>query len=83
MEAVDWFEHLATIFPNATGQLAADERDALLDLARIAAHTSERWTAPVSTYIAGLTLATVDPSERALRLRALVDELEAPDTPRD
>lgn len=77
MEAVGWFERLAAILPSGAEQPGPDERDALLDLARIAAHSSERWTAPVSTYMAGLALATVDPAERASRLRALVEELEA------
>lgn len=54
-----------------------DERAVLLELARVAAHTSERWTAPVTTYAAGLALATVAPADRPARLAELLDALEA------
>lgn len=60
-----------------------DERALLLDLARIAAHTSERWTAPLTTYMAGRTLAGLDVDERIARLRALVDELDELDDAND
>ncbi|MCC5949487.1 MAG: hypothetical protein JJT89_13640 [Nitriliruptoraceae bacterium] len=87
-----WFELLATEL--ATGGApgarapAGEERAALLDLARIAAHTADRWTAPVSTYLAGLALAQVPPGERGPVLHRLVATLEveaeevarAPDT---
>lgn len=56
--------------------LAAAERTALLDLARVAAHTSERITAPLSTYLAGLALASVPAEERSERIAALVRRLE-------
>lgn len=58
------------------GPVGGDERAALLDLARIAAHTSERWAAPISTYLAGLAMADVDPAARAELLRELVERLE-------
>lgn len=60
-------------------ELGADERDALLDLARIAAHTSERWTAPLSTFLVGLRYAALPADERGARLRALVERLDDPD----
>lgn len=56
----------------------ASERALLLDLARIAAHRSERWTAPVSTYLVGVALAPHDPAVRAQVLTDLVDGLEPP-----
>jgi hypothetical protein len=56
---------------------SAAEIDALLDLARVAAHTSERWTAPVSGFLAGVAFADLDADRRAARLRALADDLEA------
>jgi hypothetical protein len=59
------------------------ERDALLDIARVAAHTSERWTAPVSTFLAGVAYATLPADERARTLRTLADHLDAEHTATD
>jgi hypothetical protein len=56
--------------------LTADEERVLLDLARVAAHSSERIAAPLTTFLAGVALADVPPGERAERLRTLVAELE-------
>ncbi|MGH2357852.1 MAG: DUF6457 domain-containing protein [Candidatus Limnocylindria bacterium] len=57
-------------------ELTPAEQRALLDLARVAAHSSERIAAPLTTFLAGVTWAGVDAKERAKRLRALVDRLE-------
>ncbi len=79
----DWFAALHAALPAPPGdgaaapELTAMETDALLDLARVAAHTSERWTAPLTTFLAGVAYATTDPAERAVALRALVADLEA------
>ncbi len=56
--------------PAVTPQEAA----AVLDLARVVAHTAERRFAPVSAYLAGLA-AAADPvgGDRAARVRALLD----------
>ena len=59
------------------GAVDAATRSALLDLARVAAHASERWAAPVSTWLAGLALADVERTERAERIARLVAALEA------
>ncbi|MFH1474446.1 MAG: DUF6457 domain-containing protein, partial [Chloroflexota bacterium] len=53
------------------------ERAVLLDLARIAAHRGERIAAPITTYLAGVAFASLDPAERLARLRALAAALEA------
>lgn len=81
-----WFDELATALvgqmppdtPPPGGALGVtdDERDALLDLARVAAHTSERWAAPVSTFMVGVALHAVPASERVAMLRRLVEMLE-------
>lgn len=80
MEADAWLSKLEVALAargeRSAGPVSDEERDALLDLARIAAHTSERWTAPITTYLAGLALADEDPVRRGARLRALVDALE-------
>jgi hypothetical protein len=83
-----WFEQLAAALSgraetDADGSrtppsVTDDERDALLDLARVAAHTSERWTAPVSTFLVGVALHGVPAGDRAAVLRRLVTELEPP-----
>jgi hypothetical protein len=57
--------------------LTTAERRLLLDLARIAAHNSERITAPLSTYLAGIALAGLSPEIRGERLAGLVRDLEA------
>lgn len=81
MEPDAWFDQLrAQLAANgltSAAELTDVERDALLDLARIAAHTSERWTAPITTYLAGMALAGDEPAQRGAALRTLVDALEA------
>ena len=87
MDPDTWFAQLLAALPPAPG--AADgtaptavsepEREALLDLARIAAHTSERWTAPVSTFLVGVAYAALPADERTATLRTLVATLDDPD----
>jgi hypothetical protein len=69
----------ARVAPAEVGALALTdaERDGLLDLARVAAHTAERWTAPVSTFLAGVAYASVPAAERAAAVRAVVEALES------
>ncbi len=50
-------------------ELCADEADAVLDLARVVAHRSERKFAPLSSYLAGQFVAD--------RMRAGVSHAEA------
>lgn len=69
-----WFQRLAD--EGLTVDLDDEVRELLLDLARIAAHSSERWTAPLSTWIAGMALADLTPEERLHRLRAVVASLD-------
>jgi hypothetical protein len=57
------------------------ERDGLLDLARVAAHTAERWTAPVSTFLAGVVYASVPADDRAAAIAAVVEALETSGAP--
>ena len=78
MTSDEWFSALRAAFPPGTDAptATAAETAALLDLARVAAHASERWTAPVSTFLAGVAFATSDRAERAEALRSLVVRLE-------
>ena len=73
----EWLQKLANILGPAGGPGPTDdEQTALLDIARIAAHTSERIAAPLSTYMAGLACAELPARERAEALRSLVEQLE-------
>jgi hypothetical protein len=73
----DWFEQLRAALPDGVSTVFTDdERAALLDLARVAAHTSERWTAPVSTFLVGLAYADAAPTDRAAAIRALVERFD-------
>ena len=65
-----------TLGPDAGPGLSDDEQAAILDIARIAAHSSERIAAPLTTYIAGLACAGLPAWERADALRSLAEQLE-------
>lgn len=74
-----WFEQLVAALPEGTAPgetVGEEERDALLDLARVAAHTSERWTAPISTFLVGLALHELPAAERSAMVRRLASSLE-------
>lgn len=72
-----WLDALAALLPTgALEEAGPEERVALLDLARIAAHRSQRWAAPISTYLVGLALAPLPRAERLDRIRALAAQLD-------
>ena len=72
-----WLGALGALLPAGTlGEAGQEERVALLDLARIAAHRSQRWAAPISTYLVGLGFASLSRTERLDRIRALVAQLD-------
>lgn len=73
-----WLAHLARLLPaGVVAEVGADERAVLLDLARVAAHGSERIAAPITTYLAGIAVAGRSPEERLGALRELLAALEA------
>jgi hypothetical protein len=73
-----WLDALGQRVPPGTlEQAGPEERVVLLDLARIAAHRSQRWAAPISTYLVGLAFASLPRAERLDRMRALVAEMDA------
>ncbi|MGZ8705712.1 MAG: DUF6457 domain-containing protein [Aeromicrobium sp.] len=78
VSADDWLATVQRLLAGneSTVPLDAAERIGLLDLARVAAHTSERTSAPLTTYLVGLALASVPHTERAARIAALVRRLE-------
>jgi hypothetical protein len=57
--------------------VGAGEVEAILELARVAAHSSERRAAPVTTYLAGLVLGGAAPEAREAFIDDLVVKLEA------
>ena len=72
-----WLKELGGLLGPSGGPGPTDEEQtALLDIARTAAHTSERISALLSTYIAGLACASLSPAERGVALRSLADQLE-------
>lgn len=78
MTPEQWFERFGAELPAVLPVVSEDERAALLDLARIAAHSSERWAAPITTFLAGVAFADREPAARARSLRQLADALEPP-----
>lgn len=72
-----WFDELALLLPAGMLEAAGpEERVALLDLARIAAHRSYRWAAPISAYLVGVAFGSLPPADRLHRIRTLVAQLD-------
>jgi hypothetical protein len=72
-----WLDQVRRALPAAADlSLSEAEQRALLEVARIAAHTSERISAPLSTFLIGVALAGLAPAQRADRLADLVHQLE-------
>jgi Domain of unknown function (DUF6457) len=57
--------------------VGADEVEAVLELARVAAHASERRAAPVTAYLVGMAVAGAAPEARTAFIDDLVVKLEA------
>lgn len=78
MEVEMWLERLGALLPPGTlDEVGTAERAALLDLARIAAHRSQRRAAPISTYLVGLAFASLPRAERLARIADLAARLDA------
>lgn len=72
-----WLARLMAELPELEqASLSADERTALLDLARVAAHRSERIAAPLTTFLVGLALPATPRPGWAPRIRAMVARLD-------
>lgn len=72
MEPEVWLAQLRASLPGGTPAVSDAEREALLDLARVAAHGSERWAAPLATFHAGVALGGLPVQERLEVLRRIV-----------
>lgn len=53
------------------------ERDAILGLTRLAAHTSERIAGPLTVYLLGMAVAGEDPGRRVARIAELAARMSA------
>ena len=80
-EAIPGTEWLARVHelvgPAAGAALSDQEQVVLLDLARVAAHRSERITAPLTTFLAGVAYGSLPTAERAGSIRQLLERLES------
>jgi len=72
-----WLARFAAELPDGMdASLSVDERTALLDLARVAAHRSERIAAPLTTFLLGLALAGSPRGDWASRIGAMATRLD-------
>jgi len=72
-----WLARFATELPESElSALSAEDRTALLDLARVAAHRSERIAAPLTTFLLGLALAGSPSEDWAARIGAIATRLD-------
>jgi hypothetical protein len=77
LDLVEWLTQLSLHLPADTAtEVGPEERSLLLDLARVAAHRSQRTAAPITTYVVGLALATVPVAERRSWLAQIVERLD-------
>ena len=72
-----WLDLVLRELPDGAAVPSAAEQTAILDLARVAAHGSERVAAPISAYLVGLAFSALPADERAAALQVLVGHLES------
>lgn len=72
-----WMARVAAEIGEASTTLSERERDALLELTRLAAHASERIAGPLTVYAMGMSLAGVSQEARLERIRAVTARLAA------
>jgi len=73
----EFLERVRSLLGPNPPAVGAGEVEAILELARVAAHSSERRAAPVTTYLAGLVLSGAVPEAREAFIDDLVVKLEA------
>ena len=76
-ELEQFLERVRSLLGPNPPSVGAGEVEAILELARVAAHSSERRAAPVTTYLAGLILGGAAPEAREAFIDDLVVKLEA------
>ncbi len=73
----EFIEKVRSLLGPAAPGLDEGEIEAVLELARVAAHSSERRAAPVTTYLVGMAVAGAAPDAREAFIDDLVVKLEA------
>jgi hypothetical protein len=73
----EFLERIRSLLGPNPPAVGGGEVEAILELARVAAHSSERRAAPVTTYLAGLVLGGAAPEAREAFIDDLVVKLEA------
>jgi hypothetical protein len=76
LEVDELLARLRAMLPGGVPAVTEAERTALLDLARVVAHASQRHAAPLATFLAGCAYAHVPSSQRGSDLQVLVAELQ-------
>jgi Domain of unknown function (DUF6457) len=75
-ELNEFIERVRSLLGPNPPSLGPGEVEAVLELARVAAHTAERRAAPVTAYLAGMAVAGAAPEAREAFLDDLVVKLE-------
>ena len=73
----EWLDRLRAELGAENLDLSPPEQRALLDLARVAAHASERVAAPLSTFLAGVAFGRLDAAARAAAIARVTASLAA------
>ncbi len=76
-ELDEFLERVRSLLGPNPPAVSPGEVEAILELARVAAHSSERRAAPITTYLAGLVLGGAAAESREAFLDDLVVKLEA------
>jgi hypothetical protein len=75
-ELNEFIERVRALLGPNPPSVGSGEVEAVLELARVAAHTAERRAAPVTAYLAGMAVAGAAPEAREAFLDDLVVKLE-------
>ena len=76
-----WLEQVRDELGAESPTFADAEREALLELTRLAAHTSERVAGPLTVYALGMAVAGLKVDDRLERIRSLAARLASRPTP--
>jgi hypothetical protein len=71
----DWLERVRSAIGAGAPDLGPDEREALLQLTRLAAHASERVAGPLTVYLLGMSVAGRDAESRQDAIEELMGRL--------
>jgi Domain of unknown function (DUF6457) len=73
----EFIEKVRSLLGPAAPAVGEGEIEAVLEVARVAAHSSERRAAPVTAYLIGMAVAGAAPEAREAFIDDLVVKLEA------